>query len=169
MNSSKKLLLLLPALGGLGFSSQAQHLYVRQQSGTQQAYDISNIKSIKFAPNNVYIHKSNGIDNYALNLVRYINFTDLIVGINEKQSKTEASFALFPNPAASDLNIVFEKELSQNGILTVFTIDGKIALKQLLQRNNKNYQLPLNGLQAGIYFCSINVGAHAHTQKFIKN
>ncbi len=169
MNSSKKILLLLTVLSGLSLSSEAQHLYVRQQNGTQQSYDIANVTSIKFAPNSVYIHKSNGVDSYALDLVRYINFTDLMVGITDKQVKPVVSFLIFPNPAHTELNIAFETALVQNASVTVYTIDGKTAFRQLLQRNSKNYQLPISGLQPGIYFCSIHVGANTYTQKFIKN
>ncbi len=169
MTISTKVFVLLPILCGAGMATQAQNLYVRKHDGTQTTNSIAEIRSIKFAPNNVYVHKNTGIDNYALDAIRYMNFTDLMVGINEKNKPNNLSFSLFPNPANNQLNITFPKNLEENGTITMYTIDGKIVFKQLIHRANSTFQFNIGSLNTGIYFCTINVGTQSNTQKFIKH
>lgn len=166
---SKKVFILLPILCGAQVATQAQNLYVRQHNGIQNAYVINDVKSIKFAQGNVYVHKTSGIDSYALNTVRYMNFTDLMVGINEQSKANNLSFSLFPNPTDNQLNISFSKNIEENGVVTLYTIDGKVAVRQLIRQGNNTFQFNIGNLNAGTYFCNIYLGNQSNTQKFIKH
>lgn len=169
MTNTTKAFVLLPLLFGAQLAAQAQNLYVRQHTGIQNVYGISAVNSIKFSPGNVYIHKNTGIDSYALNAIRYINFTDLMVGIRSQNNGSDFKYSLYPNPAGNDLNITFPKNLETNGIVTVYTIDGKIALKQLIHRAGNTFKFNIANLHAGMYFCTVQVGDQTNTQKFIKH
>ncbi len=169
MKHSKKIILLWTTISGFCISSNAQNMFVRQQNGTQHSYAINELKSIKFSLGNVFVHKNNGIDNFQLDTIRYINFTDLMVGINETNRVNNLSFALFPNPANNQLNISFSKNIEESGIVTLYTIEGKIVLRQLLHIGSNALQFNISNLNTGMYICSIQIGNQFSTQKFIKN
>ena len=55
---------------------KAQNVYVRTNS-TQTSYSLSNIRKLTFSSGNIEVNPISGTaDSYALNTMRYLNFTD---------------------------------------------------------------------------------------------
>ena len=83
---------------GLGLSGlKAQTMYVKENSGTQTAYLLSNIKKMRFSSGNIISSKIVGSpDTNLLSGLRYLNFTDLSVNIPLKEDST-GTLLLFPS------------------------------------------------------------------------
>ncbi|MFZ4402254.1 MAG: T9SS type A sorting domain-containing protein [Bacteroidales bacterium] len=166
----KKLKLSVILLLGIGLTGlQAQTMYVRQTSGTQTAYSLSNIKKMNFSSGNIIINKATGVsDTYALTDIRYLNFQDLTsnIALVEKQ---EGTIQLYPNPVVDFLNIEVYQTLSQSYVIEILSIDGRYVYKEKINGQNKGCQINVSVLPQGMYFCKVNNGITTKTMKFIKN
>lgn len=159
------LLLMVLGLSGL----HAQTMYVRQTSGTQTSYSLSNIKKMNFSSGNIIVNKTTGTpDTYALSGIRYLNFQDLTNNINALD-KQEGAIQLYPNPVVNFLNIEGFQTLNQSYVIEILSIDGREIYKEKINGQNKSCQINVSVLPQGMYFCKINNGITTKTMKFIKN
>ena len=165
-----KLKLCTVLLLGLGLTGlQAQTMYVRQTSGTQTAYSLSNIKKMGFSSGNIIVNKNTGTpDTYALSGIRYLNFQDLTSNITAVE-KRESAIRLYPNPVIDFFNIEVSQSLSQSYVIEILSFDGRTVYKEKINGKNKGYQINVSVLPQGIYFCKMNNGITTETIKFIKN
>lgn len=73
------------------------------------------------------------------------------------------NFKLFPNPAASELNIAFE-EMVNEAIVSVVDVQGRVIISQNI--NNTNFeQINVADLTNGIYMVVINADGKTTTEK----
>ena len=74
----KKLKLSAVLLLGLGLTSlQAQTMYVKESSGTQTAYTLSNVRKMTFSGGNATVQKTdNSTGVYAMSGLKYLSFED---------------------------------------------------------------------------------------------
>jgi hypothetical protein len=154
---------------GLGLTGlHAQTMYVKQTSGTQTAYSLSNIRKLDFAPGNITVHKTVGIsDTYALSGIRYLNFQNLTTTV-AKVEKQDGRLQLYPNPVADVLNIQQPNGGNQVCIIELLTIDGRLVYKEKQTPHENATQINVSALPQGIYLCKINNGLTTATTKFIK-
>lgn len=82
---------------------------------------------------------------------------------------TASSISIYPNPTNGELNIVSGGASVKT--LTVFSLDGKVILKQQAAKEDANsYKLNINAVSAGIYLLSIEAADGTVTShKIIKN
>ncbi len=77
-------------------------------------------------------------------------------------------FSILPNPTNGDIQIKFGKDFSKNAIIEIYSITGKMKLKQTLNSNPQNVDLKF--LSRGIYFYKIeNSNEDTITGKIVIN
>ncbi len=157
-----KLLKLIFALFLIGFGQTSLHgqtMYVREISGSQDAYDLCNIRKITFSEGNVIVQKTNNTSGvYALSELRYLNFTELIIG--------NSNLTVYPNPVIDLLNIDLSNLIGKCKI-SILTLEGKI-LQTLNSTDDKLIKLNLNNLSSGIYVLKFENELEIKTVKITK-
>lgn len=171
VKSNSKMLKALTTLLILIFSlasATAQTMYVNQDNGTQTNYGLSNIRKITFANSNATIQKTDyTTDVYFLNRLKYFNFEDLTINIEEQPMQLDNPQLLtYPNPTGDFLNLDL-RGIEGAGTLNILTLDGKVLQTQ--QTNYNSWEIVnLSQLSQGIYICQyINTSTHL-TVKIIK-
>ena len=165
----KKVKLSALLLLGLGLTGlEAQTMHVKQTSGTQTSYLLSNIRNLNFSPGNITVAKTVGIpDTYALSDIRYLNFQDLTTAIASVDK--QGAIQLYPNPVADVLNIQLPNEGNQECIIELLAIDGRLVCKEKQNPHENVIQVNVSLLAQGIYFCKVGKGTTTTTTtKFIK-
>ncbi|MBN1951349.1 MAG: aryl-sulfate sulfotransferase [Bacteroidales bacterium] len=77
-----------------------------------------------------------------------------IIRDNIDEHTSEPEIAIFPNPVADELNLVFSSIASENVEISIFSTDGKqVMLDQFL--NQGGLTLDLSKLEQGIYLCKL--------------
>lgn len=93
--------------------------------------------------------------------------SDLEEEKNNELIKSYLDITMYPNPSNS--NITFNYKLERINKITIFSLDGKQVINQLLNNLNE-YQLNISNLENGIYLVNIETKeGKRHTQKLIKN
>lgn len=88
-----------------------------------------------------------------------------------QQIKAIEHFKLFPNPASDKVQVLIDLHTpSKNGYLEVFHSTGQTILSQPLDLiKSNNIPLDLSDFPTGIYWVSVVVDGHYHTQMLVKN
>ena len=77
--------------------------------------------------------------------------------------RTESNLKIYPNPANANVNIDLGKMMS-SGTLQVVSSDGRVVSKREVLEDEKNLDLDISRLPAGIYFLEFTGKAHtAHS------
>ncbi len=120
----KKLQLSALLLLGLGLTGlQAQTMYVKQSSGTQTAYALSNVRKMTFASGNVTVQKTDNTTGvYALSGMKYLSFIDFTTGINEPQMAAGNTLLTYPSPVADMLTIDLTGKANEVGIISILSL-----------------------------------------------
>ena len=160
------LLLLVFGLTGL----QAQKMYVKEKSGIQSSYLLTDIKKMSFSSGNIAIQRTNGSsDQFSLSGLRYLNFTDLSVGIAPLAETTRGlNLQVYPNPVVDVLNIKLITDEAQPGRIEILSLVGKVVHVEKINGHSDVYQINTSSLTKGLYLCRITNGTIIETIKFIK-
>lgn len=93
--------------------------------------------------------------------------SDLEEDKNNELIKSYLDITMYPNPSNS--NVTFNSKVERINKITIFSLDGKQVINQLLNNLNE-YQLNISNLENGIYLVNIETKeGKRHTQKLIKN
>lgn len=164
----KKKLSALLLLGlGLTVGLDAQ-MYVEEINSTQTVYALSNIRRISFLSGNAIIQKTdNSTGVYSLSGLRYLKFSDLTTGIQERIiGFSYANLIIYPNPVSDQLTIDLTG-VTDEGMISIITLDGKIMQTQSTNGNSLA-TLSLIRLPKGIYFCRYSSTTETKLVKIIK-
>lgn len=154
---------------GLGLTGlQAQTMYVKEKSGTRTAYALSSVRKLTFSGGNATVQKTNNSTGvYAISGLRYLNFTDLSVGIAEPlMPLSNSNLITYPNPVKDVLNIDLTGVIGK-GTISILTLEGKEIQTQNINGSSL-VTLNLNHLSQGIYLCRYSTAAEIKTVKIIK-
>lgn len=166
---NKKLKLIVVLLLGFGLTGlQAQIMYVKESNGTQTAYDLSNIQKVTFSSGNLTVTKtddSSGV--YALNTLQYLNFTDLLIGIEVSKDVKSKNLLAYPNPVIDLLTIDLRDERNLNGTLSILNIEGRVIKTQSVS-SSSIVILDMSQFPKGLYFCRYKNKTEITTVKIIK-
>jgi hypothetical protein len=165
----KRLKLSAVLLLGLGLTSlQAQTMYVKESSGTQTAYTLSNIQKMSFSSGNLTVTKTdNSSGVYALSDLRYLNFSDVSTDLQEDLSVQNQMLKIYPNPIGDILNIDLTGISATEGTLSILNFEGKTVLSRQVN-NEVVLSLNISSLPTGIYLCSYASTTGIKTVKIIK-
>ena len=154
---------------GLGLTGlQAQTMYVKESSGTQTAYTLSNIQKMSFSSENLTVTQTdNSSGVYALSDLRYLNFSDASTDLQENLSVQNQMLKVYPNPVGDILNIILTGMSETEGTLSILNFEGKTLLSQ--QVNTEGVLLlNISHLPTGIYLCWYSNASEIKTVKIIK-
>ncbi len=156
------LVLLMVSFAGL----QAQSVYVNGSDGTETGYALKKIRSIHFDSNNLKVTKDDkSIDEYALQGLRHLTFTEETVGVDEISTSFVHSISLFPNPVRETLNVDLSSVKSGN--ISIFNTQGQLLQTQ--KTGNQSFiTLEVGHLPKGTYFFHYNNLEKTETIKFVK-
>lgn len=104
--------------------------------------------------------------------VTYTNWTyatakyevNIFSGIKESDN---FKFEIYPNPATSDISLKFTR--INSGKVELFDINSKIITEINLLPGQDNIQIPVNTLNAGLYFIRITSENSSGVKKFVKH
>lgn len=74
-----------------------------------------------------------------------------VVGI-EESSQSENSLLLIPNPASNQVRVQFGKEVTENSILEVYAVDGRLAMSSELVQGITQLELSIIELESASYW-----------------
>jgi len=149
----RRIKLIAIILLGLGLTKMhAQTMYVKEKNGTQTVHTLSNIKSLTFSDENIKVQKTdNSIAVYALSELRYLNFEDITLGLEEQIELINTPLITYPNPLVDVLNIELTGHLGE-GTISILTFEGKV-LHEEKTAGAKTITINLSQLPRGIYLC----------------
>jgi hypothetical protein len=83
---------------------------------------------------------------------------------------TEDKFSIFPNPANEAINIAISLTNSENTVINVLDISGKIVKTMNLGnvQGEKNLTISLDNMTTGVYFVEMTNEAGTQVKKFVK-
>ena len=146
---------------------KAQNVYVRTNS-TQTSYSLSNIRKLTFSSGNIEVNPISGTaDSYALNTMRYLNFTDLFLGTKEYVQASK-NMMLYPNPVNDVLHLSFANALQGAIQVQINTLEGRVVQQHNYNDTSGTATLSVTGLPSGLYLCKASNGINTQTIKFIK-
>ena len=165
----KRLKLSAALLLGLGLTGlQAQTMYVKQSTGTQTTFALSKIQKMTFSGGNIVVNKTdNSSVVYALNGLRYLNFTDFTTSIEGTQSVENQMLNVYPNPVSNKLHIELSGTVQVEGMFNILNFEGKTVLSQKISHAGL-HTLDISYLPKGIYLCRYSNASELKTVKIIK-
>ncbi len=165
----KRLKLSAVLLLGLGLTGlQAQTMYVKESSGTQTTYTLSNIQKMSFSSGYLTVTKTdNSSEVFALSDLRYLNFSDITADLQENLSVKSQQLKVYPNPVGDILNIDLTGMSEAEGTLSILNFEGKTLVNK--QVNGVGIlSLDISSLPTGIYLCRYSNASEIKTVKIIK-
>ena len=129
------------------------------------AYFVENFR-FKFAfeaggGNNMYI------DN--INIYEGEPSGELVVGLTDVEETVLSGISLYPNPAQDELNVEFSMDATQDVVLNIQDLTGKVAQRMLIKaQSGANHVFVETGeLSSGMYFLEIQTGGLKETRQFV--
>jgi hypothetical protein len=148
---------------------QAQTMYVKENTDTQTAYELSYVRKITFSEGNATIHKTDNTTGiYALSGLRYLNFMDLSTTITEKPMPLyNTKLIAYPNPVNDLLHIDLTGFKSKVGRIHILSFEGRV-LHEHKTSETSLVTLNMGSLPQGIYICRYSNESEIKTLKIIK-
>ena len=94
---------------------------------------------------------------------------ELVVGITDLEDTELSGLTLYPNPTDSELNVEFTVESTQDIVLSMQDLTGKIVQQHLIKAETgaNHVFIETSGMAAGVYFLEIYVGGSKETRQVI--
>jgi len=93
-----------------------------------------------------------------------------VVGIGEYDLSHDPPIVFaYPNPATDRLNIEISRQLDQNAVMEVYSIDGKLVYSYTLLKHQQLMNIDISNLSHGLYFLRVYNTGFNSTVKFSKN
>ncbi|NVO04269.1 MAG: T9SS type A sorting domain-containing protein [Bacteroidetes bacterium] len=84
-----------------------------------------------------------------------------------KCSENNTTVSYFPNPFSSEININIKNFVSENAVIEIIDIMGKVILSQKIENNE--YKLNTSDIKPGVYFVKLTSENFNDVSKLIKN
>lgn len=151
--------------------TSGQSLFIRNNTGSQTEYIISDIANLTFASGELFVKEISGItDAYAISDIRYMNFDNLTGFSNTPDDYS--TFNIFPNPVNNILTIGANLFIASAEIFTlqIVSVEGKLMYSErfLLRNGENSLSINIANLPKGIYICFLKNNEQIKTNKIIK-
>jgi len=155
-------------IAGFGLTElQAQSLYVKEYSGTQTAYSLSNISKISFSSGNLIVSQIDTSATYALNNIRYLNFADSTSVHTDPEIIVNNDIRIYPNPTNKELKIDLSGAVCPDGTLIILSLEGKLLIMRQIT-DPGIISVDISHLPRGTYICHFSNEAEIKSAKIIK-
>lgn len=91
-----------------------------------------------------------------------------LVETNTVLFEIEGSLALFPNPTNGPTKLVLKQTFEQASQVTIIRLDGLVVKTYVLPAHTQAMDLPLDGIQKGIYVLQLENGSYVAKLKLVK-
>ena len=143
-------------------------MYVKESSGTQTAYTLSNIQKMSFSSGILTVTKTdNSSGVFPLSDLRYLNFSDITTDLQEDLSVQSQLLKVYPNPVGDILNINLTGMSETEGTLSILNFEGKTLVTRKVS-NEGVLSLDISHFPTGIYLCRYSNATEIKTVKIIK-
>lgn len=88
------------------------------------------------------------------------------LGIINVSGNNESTFVLYPNPASKICNVKLNTVATQNSLVKVVDISGKLLATQTIEKGTQTVAINVANLAAGVYFVTVS-GEKTSTQKMV--
>lgn len=148
---------------------QAQSMFVKEKSGSLTSYSLANIRKLTFTPGTLKIINTAGnADGYLLEEIRFLTFSDIIIGIDHPaRVDLKSAFRILSNPVKEFLTISPHPNEVLNGRVDVVGLNG-IVIKSIEVSAVNELKIDVRELVDGIYLCRLCDKNGWHTEKFLK-
>ena len=137
-------------------------MYVRPLTGIQTSFALTNIKKLTFSNGNLLVTSTIGSNGtFALADNRYINFTDLTLGLVSHEL-VRNDFYVYPNPSTTVLNVANDDVSQTLSHLEIISLEGRVLMEQ------NTSKIMVASLPKGLHFCKITSNNKIQTIKFLK-
>lgn len=85
------------------------------------------------------------------------------LGVNDINA---SSFVIYPNPADHHITIEFSNNIGSNGVVTVYSMNGRKVLHRSLE-NIDEARIDINSLAKGVYILKLDVQGRSFTKKLL--
>ncbi len=148
-------------------------LNVNEKSGKQSTYALNSLKNLTFKTGNMAINKKDGsIVSVPTINVSYLNFSYVtaVKDVFGNNNSDLEKMMLSPNPVKNHFQIRYESQNSENTVIEIINMQGKVVLQQSFNiLTGINYiDIPFESYQNGIYFCRLLNENQPQVAKFIK-
>ncbi len=171
-NISKFTILLLVLIGCLTVIRAQNNLLVKENSGTQTAFAISNTKKLAFTAGKLVVSMKDGvINNFNLSDLRSLNFGDGgSTDISPAKSLNDKNFVLFPNPVIDDFQVQFITTISELVHVQILDLKGSIIYQQSVVSKSGTNHITILAIQlkSGFYIFNLLTRDKLESTKFIK-
>jgi uncharacterized protein (TIGR02145 family) len=127
---------------------QAQIMYVKESSGTQTAYTLSNIQKMSFSSGNLTVTKTdNSSWVFALSDLRYLNFSDITTDLQEDSSvfaQNDTMYIMKSGAIVGQYNVNTEVD---SVIFYKPTLEGNITYDSITDIDGNTYKTVTIGTQ----------------------
>ena len=149
------------------------HFIVERKIGDSDFQDVSKVNSLGFATGGDYsfTDELTAFDTHYYRL-KMVDFDGTIVYshivfVNSNQAETQ-NLSIYPNPAVSEINVTYPM-VSNNGVLKIIGIDGKIHTQFQLEPGSISKKINVSNLLKGYYIVIYNNEKISKGLKLIKN
>ena len=95
--------------------------------------------------------------------------SDIAAGLAAPKSNTENMVIAYPNPANEIIHLRMTKNISDNVLVEVYDLSGKLMIKDKKKVNDNSFDLQISALKPGNYFYRIYTNGGRLEQAFTKN
>lgn len=148
-------------------TSKAMTFTVTFGSGTYTQtitdFYVPSVKYPMLSISNEYINSPLGTTTETVVLIN----SSYVTGIKESASQTLANVTVYPNPAKDNVNVNFTNENAENASYELVNVLGQTVRTQTIPvvKGETLYNINLTGIDNGIYFIKLNVGAKRSVTK----
>jgi uncharacterized repeat protein (TIGR01451 family) len=89
-----------------------------------------------------------------------------LMGVGENSFE---SLAVYPNPASGYVTVQFNDEVSENAVISILDIQGKVILSQTASFDASQVAVDISKLQSGLYFVKVVSDGKSATKKLLVN
>lgn len=145
-------------------------LNVKEKSGTQTSFALSEINKLIFESGNMAVIKKSAYSSgFGVIDIRYLDFTN-ITSNGKVVDAMHNKIRLYPNPVTDLLQIQYESAEAETVLIQIVDLQGKILFQQTIANKSgtNNVYIPFNSFQKGLYLCSLYHRNKLETGKVVK-
>lgn len=142
-------------------------------SADYTSYTEVTVSISPFADGNEHYLEARGVQSTSTSVNFILDDFDMVVdgnsavGVNELLNQ-ENDFAVYPNPAVNELNLLFNRSVSNLAEVKIYALSGKLISSQTLQNTaNKTFTLDTTNLESGIYLVEVESDGEIAKQRFV--
>ncbi len=155
------------------FKVGAQSIYLSYTDGTNNAYNLADIRKITFDVDLMKLHLTDGsIYSRNVSTIAHYQYNQILVNVENLLSDlNELKLELFPNPTEDELNLYYHLPTEDKITISLFDLQGILILEKVAgeKLHGENYDiLNLHQIAAGPYICRISGMKNSISKQIIK-